>query len=241
MSEWWTYTLSDFLLFSPRTYYRLIQRYNESVWPGHLVTVALGLGLIGLVRRPAPWQGRAISGALALLWGWVAWAFLWQRYATINWAATYLAWAFAGQAVFLAWSGLAGRLRFRAGRDLRARLGAGLVVLGVAVYPAVAPLAGRAVRQAEAFGIAPDPTAIATLGLLLLAEGGPRGLLAVVPVFGCLLSGATLWALGSPDAWVPLLAALLAALTGCGRPRRLLSSQHAGEGVSTPETLHPPT
>jgi hypothetical protein len=27
MSEWWSYSLSDFLLFSPRTYYRLFDLY----------------------------------------------------------------------------------------------------------------------------------------------------------------------------------------------------------------------
>ena len=29
MSEWWTYRLSNFLLFSPRTYYRLFELYNS--------------------------------------------------------------------------------------------------------------------------------------------------------------------------------------------------------------------
>jgi hypothetical protein len=34
MSEWWTYRLTSFLLFSPRTYYRTIERYNLEIWPG---------------------------------------------------------------------------------------------------------------------------------------------------------------------------------------------------------------
>ena len=42
MSEWWTYSLSDFLLFSPRTYRRLFELYNAQVWPAHLVAVGLG-------------------------------------------------------------------------------------------------------------------------------------------------------------------------------------------------------
>ena len=37
MSEWWTYSLSDFLLFSPRTYYRLFELYNLAVWPWHVL------------------------------------------------------------------------------------------------------------------------------------------------------------------------------------------------------------
>ena len=42
MSEWWTYRLSDFLMFSPRTYYRLFELYNAEVWPGHWVGLSVG-------------------------------------------------------------------------------------------------------------------------------------------------------------------------------------------------------
>lgn len=60
--------------------------------------------------------------------------------------------------------------------------------------------------QAEIFGIAPDPTALGTLGLLVLAEGAPRTrrALLVAPLLWCLLSGATLLAMGSPEAWIML-------------------------------------
>ena len=33
MPEWWTYSLSDFLMFSPRTYYRLFELHNAAIWP----------------------------------------------------------------------------------------------------------------------------------------------------------------------------------------------------------------
>ena len=39
MSEWWTYRPSDFLLFAPRTYYRLIELYNVEWWPLHLAVL----------------------------------------------------------------------------------------------------------------------------------------------------------------------------------------------------------
>ena len=42
MTEWWTYTLSDFLLFSPQTYLRLIELYQRDVWPLQIPMVALG-------------------------------------------------------------------------------------------------------------------------------------------------------------------------------------------------------
>ena len=210
MPEWWTYRLSDLLLFSPRTYYRMLELYNEAVWPSQFLAVGLGFGILGLLWRPATLQGRVIPAILAALWAWASWAFLWQRYATINWAATYVVPLFVLEALLLAWIGVARqRLSFRAPRDAAGLLGIALFILSLTFYPMLAPLAGRPWRQAEVFGFAPDPTAIATLGLLLLTEGRPRWELLVIPMLWCSISGATLWAMGSAEALVPSLAALL--------------------------------
>src|SRR5215207_6834471 len=103
MPEWWSYTLSDFLLFSPRTYYRLIERYNVAVWPGQILTIGIGLFILILLRRHSAWQGRNISVMLALLWTWVAGAFLWARYVTINWAVVYLLPFLAIEVCLLVW------------------------------------------------------------------------------------------------------------------------------------------
>jgi hypothetical protein len=86
----------------------------------------------------------------------------------------------------------------------------------------LAPAQGRGWRQAEVFGIAPDPTVVATVGLLLLSESRPQWSLLVTPVLWCLISGVTLFALGSLEGWVLLPTALLsvgaAALRGRPRP-----------------------
>ena len=103
MSEWWTYSLSDFLLFSPRTYYRLFELYNRAIWPAQLVELALGAAILGLLRVRAAWQGRAVATLLAACWAFVAWAFLLERYSTINWAASYFAVAFLLEALLLLW------------------------------------------------------------------------------------------------------------------------------------------
>ena len=203
MSEWWKYTISDFLLFSPRTYYRMIERYNEAVWPVQLATLALGVVILALLYRPALERRRIIAGSVAALWAFVAVAFLWKRYATINWAATYFAWLFAIEAVLLV------RLPFRPRRDFPGRLGIGLFVFSLAVYPLLAPLLGRGWRQSEIFGVAPDPTVLATLGLLLVTEGPAPWWALVAPLAWCLVSGAMLWAMGSPEVGILVSAAIL--------------------------------
>jgi hypothetical protein len=215
MSEWWTYSLSDFLLFSPRTYYRLFELYNAAIWPLQVAALALGAAILGLLLRDTAWRGRAVAAILAACWLWVAWAYLLQRYDTINWAASYFAIGFVLEALLLAWAGIArDRLRFRAGAEAVRVGGLGLFLFALIGYPLIGPLAGRPWMRVEVFGVAPDPTAIATLGVLVAAQR-PHWLLLVIPLIWCAISAATLRAMQSPDAMVvPVAAALALALTG---------------------------
>jgi hypothetical protein len=216
MPEWWTYSLADFLLFSPRTYYRLIERHNIALWPVHLLALALGAVIAGLLRRPTRENGRAVAAILALLWAWVGWTFVAGRYATINWAASYFAWLFAAEMLLLGWLCVArADLRFGWRREPAGLVGGALFVGSIVLYPALAPALGRGWTQSELFGIAPDPTALGTLGLLLMSEGShrPRKVLLAAPLAWCLVAGATLWAMGSPEAWIVLPAAVLVLLS----------------------------
>ncbi|WP_026873417.1 DUF6064 family protein [Inquilinus limosus] len=210
MSEWWSYRLSDFLLFSPRTYYRLFELYNAAIWPAQIASVLLGLAALMLLRRGGPLGGSAAAAILAACWAWVAIAFHLDRYATINWAAPWAAAAFLAQAALLVWAGVIGnRLSAPSRLGPAGRAGIGIFLIALAAQPAIGPLLGRGWRQAEIFGVAPDPTAIGTLGLLLAAAGPARWGLMVLPVLWCAVTGATLWAMSAPDAWVAPAAALL--------------------------------
>ncbi len=221
MPEWWTYTLSDFLLFSPRTYYRLIERHNEALWPSQVAALGLGFAIVVLLRRPSARQGRLLAGILAILWVWVGWGFVWSRYSTINWAAKYLVLLFAIEVLVLVGIGvLRGGLRFVRRRDAAGALGMALLVLSLLLYPAFAPLLGRGWRQAELFGVAPDPTVLATLGVVLLADAPIRWALLAMPILWCAVSGVTLLAMESPEAWVLLAAALLAVAASAWSGRR---------------------
>jgi hypothetical protein len=198
MQDWWSYTLSDFLLFSPRTYYRMLERHNEAVWPAQLLTLALGIGILVLLRRPSAKQGRIIAGILALLWVWIAWAFLLSRYATINWAMKYVAPLFVFEALLLVWWGvIGGKLIFTVEARARAKTGSALFMLGLLLYPALPMIFGTPWKQAEVFGIAPDPTVIATAGLLLLVNSRFRWGLLPVPLIWCAITAATLWAMSA--------------------------------------------
>ncbi|MGK9167983.1 MFS transporter permease [Inquilinus limosus] len=211
MSEWWSYRLSDFLLFSPRTYHRLFELYNAAIWPAQTASVLLGLAALMLLRRGGPIGGSAAAAILAACWAWVAIAFHLDRYATINWAAPWAAAGFLAQAALLVWLGvISNRLSAPPRLGLAGRAGIGIFLFALLLQPAIGLLLGRGWRQAEIFGVAPDPTAIGTLGLLLAAAGPARWGLMVLPVLWCAATGATLWAMSAPDAWVAPAAALLA-------------------------------
>ena len=206
MSEWWTYSLSSFLLFSARTYYRLFELTNADVWPLQIVTLAAGLAILVLIVRGTAWSGRVIATILAALWLFVAWAYMLQRYDPINFAARYYAAGFVIQAGLLLWTGvIRDRLRFESTRWI----GIALTVYALAVHPLVATLSSRPWAQAEIFGLAPDPTVIATLGVLV-AAARPNWLLVILPLLWCIISGLTLWTMESPEAPVIAVAGLLA-------------------------------
>ena len=101
MSEWWTYRLEDFLLFSPRVYWRMFELHNAAFWPLHLATLAVGLAIVLFVLRRPQNHGLWVALILAVLWAFVGWSFLWSRYAAINWAIVYVAPAFGLQALLV--------------------------------------------------------------------------------------------------------------------------------------------
>ncbi len=202
-----SYALSDFLLFSQETYLRLFELYNRDIWPLHVVALAASIGLMWLLwRRPAH-AGRLIAAVLTIMWAWIGWAFHLERYATINIAASYFAALFAVVAVMLFGIGvLADRLRIADTGTTGARTGIGLVVFAILIDPLIGLADGRAWTELSIFGLGPDPTAIATIGVLLAAEGRLRWLTAVPVVIWCLIAVLTAVAMDSLELIGPALA-----------------------------------
>ncbi len=214
MTEWWSYEAGDFLLFSPRVYWRLFEIHNQALWPAQIAALGLSILLAAGLLRPAGWPSRLCLPLLAAVWLWVAWSFLLQRYATINWAAVYIAPLFIAEGLLFAWLAI-----FRGGiRWQPTGLSAGLYLYALALHPFVGLVSGRPIAGAELFGLAPDPTAIATLGFLSAVQPGRMTwLLLAPPLLWCAVSAATLLALGAWEGWIPLAAIALTLAAQLGR------------------------
>jgi hypothetical protein len=193
MSEWWTYRPSDFLMFSARTWGRLVESWNHDLWPLQPALVIAGLLLVWLAARRSiralPW----ITGVLALAWAWIGWAFHWERFATINTGAPWFAVAFFVEAVLLL--ALGTRADDRAPASWLRTAGLVLAMVALALYPLVASVTGRGWAQAEVPGAAPDPTALLTIGLLFALPLRFRAWLLVIPALALAQGWMTDWLL----------------------------------------------
>jgi hypothetical protein len=217
MSEWWTYRPSDFLMFAPDTYWRQFELHNAALWPLPLLVSAALVGLAAALLSRAPRHRIALLrfwlAAMALCTAFVGWGFLWQRYASINWAAAWFAMGFAtlaaGLLAMACWPGLRptpSRWRWHAAMAL--------LVWTALLHPVLPLVAGWPLAQAQWVSAAPDPTVLATLGALLAVHAVTRvgrvlwRCLLGLGLAWCAISAATLWTMGSAQGWT--LAALAA-------------------------------
>lgn len=198
MAEWLDYTLADFLLFLPETYWRLFERVNTSVWP--LQPILLATLTITAITAVRGWRhaGLAAGLTLAACWALVAHLFLATHYRPINWIVSWvlpLAWVQAALVLVLG-----PRLYFQPAA--RTPWFSVLLIASALLYPVLGALAGRPLLQAEVAGLSPDPTAMLTIGIMTRANRSfACSFLCVLPLAWLLFSTATLLAMGEQMAF----------------------------------------
>ncbi len=199
------------LPYTAEVLFSLMGRYNAAMGPGVAVAPVLALAALALALRPQPGGGRAIAAILAAGWLWSGGVFHGQYLAPLNFAAPIYATGFAVQGLLLLLSGVVlGRLTFRLRADAPGVAGVAVIVLALVVDPVLGWLAGWPVAQTPVVGLAPNPTALFTLGMLLLARPVVPFHLLVLPVVWALWSGWMSWTLAIPSDLALPAAALLA-------------------------------
>ncbi|WP_376695976.1 DUF6064 family protein [Wenzhouxiangella sp. EGI_FJ10305] len=193
MSDWQSYRLEDFIPFSPEIYWRLIERVNEAFWPLHVLTVVLGVAALVLALRG---NTRVALALLAPAWLGSGVIFHFNYYAELNWAAHWFGWGFIVQAALLTAIPAFNATPREPGHSgpVRRWFGAAIGIGALLAYPLI---------TFETCGLHPDPTAIATLGVLLVSlRGVIAGLAILIPSIWCLITTLTLIPLEA--AWAPL-------------------------------------
>lgn len=198
------------LSYSGEVYLSVLQAYNAAIWPTQIPALLLGLVALGLLFVAPAAGDRLLSALLAAAWFWVGAVYFRGHLASIDFTAPTLGWIFLLQSLLLAWRGLlAGKLTFGFHRDPASWMGLGLAVFALVVQPLIGWALGDGWMSATIVGLAPGPTALFTLGLLVLASGRERLYLAVIPVVWLLAWGLAAWQLAIPADYALPLGALL--------------------------------
>ena len=188
------------------TYLRLFERVNESVWPWHVVALLGTMIVIVLLHRG---QQRLIWLVLAIQWGVVAWVFHHTFFAELNWAAIYFAWGFGFQALlFLGLAVSRKSLQPPANASLQSAVAWVFLSIAVVGYPLLLLANEQTWSSIEMVGIAPDPTCLATLGVLILLRRCAWWLM-LVPLSWCAISGAIAFALNLESGYLLAICGLL--------------------------------
>lgn len=192
MSEWSSYSLHDLLIFSPESYFRLFARSNQDFWPFQLTIIAVALLMLYLTTVRTVRAQLFILVGLALFWLLSGWWFVHQFYSQINTIADWYLWLFLLQIVLLLLYATLNHLKtgfYRPAGDAMLGLGMGIAVYALFIHPLLLLLAGREWRAVELVGVAPDPTAIATIGFVLaMGKGKLRFWLLIIPAIWIMIS-----------------------------------------------------
>lgn len=169
--------------FSPEQFFGIFDAYNRAIWPIQIVALIAGaVGVALLWSRPAK-SARPILAILALLWLVNGIGYHAAFFVRIN----PVAWLFAGAfllqgAMFAAAAGNTSRLTFQIQHDVRSRAGLAMIGYALFVYPVLGIWAGHGFLAGPMFGVAPCPTTIFTIGLLMMARGRWTVLLSAIPI-----------------------------------------------------------
>lgn len=219
------------LPFSHEQFLDVFAAYNRALWPA-----AAALWVISVAAFAAVLRGRRahrfVLALLAAQWAWSAIAYQWAFFAAVNPAARAFAAAFALEALLLAASAWRPSAAI-AWRPAAHSVGGATLVVYALVYPALAELLVGDYPRIPTFGV-PCPTALLTIGFLLMADGGAVRLW-ILPLLWALVGGSAAVLFGVvPD--FALFAAAAALLVRAARGRAALR----GGSATRPEGASPP-
>lgn len=182
--------------------------YNAAIWPAQIFALALALAAVWLTVSPRRGSGRAVGALLAAGWLWCGFVFFQRHLAQLDFMAPVYGWAFVAQAALLLWALVWRPPASRAVTSIVST--AALVLAAAAIFglPLVTGLGDAGFASARIVGLAPDPTVLFTLALLLVVEGRARWLLLVIPLLWCGVAVVTGWVLGVPESLALAILAL---------------------------------
>jgi hypothetical protein len=198
------------LPFTLEQFLSVFERYNRAIEPAPFFAYALGAVALVFACSGGPLRGRVALGTLALFWAVSGAGYHLAFFSEINPAALAFGALFLAQAALLLGAALRREApAFRLHASARHVAALSLAVYALAAYPRIAAAAGHAYPRAPVFGVAPCPTTIFTIAVLLLAER-PCGILLTIPIAWSLVALSAAVRLGMTEDYGLAVAGLVA-------------------------------
>jgi Family of unknown function (DUF6064) len=197
--------------FTREQFFDVFAAWNGFVWPVQIVAYILGLAALILVFRSSRGSTVAVLMILAIMWVTNGAGYHWSFFSEINPAAWIFGAAFVLEAIFFVAAIFAApHFRISATRDASTVLGLALALYALLLYPLLGWVFGHRYPAVPMFGIAPCPTTIFTIGLLMLGSWRTARWLLMIPGLWGVVGGSAAILLGVPQDYGLILATLLA-------------------------------
>jgi hypothetical protein len=198
------------LPFTTEQFLQVFERYNQAIWPVHVLAYILGIAIVLLAAKPSRYSNQIISLVLAIFWAWMGVVYHILYFSTINGAALGFGALFVVQACLWLFYGIVRpKLQFQFEANAYSITGLVLIVYAMMVYPLIGMLLGHAYPRSPSFGVAPCPTTIFTFGLLLMTSARVPKAALVIPLLWSLLGFSAAISLGIREDIGLLVAGLL--------------------------------
>lgn len=189
MQAWFSYSLHDLLIFSEESYFRLYELANQALWPLQIPLVFSAILAMWLTRSKHEYARHIILLWLVIIWLFVGLWFVNGFYSQINTLAKPLSYLFLIESFLLALSAVLTRRDSRyAAANWLTFSGWFLLIYAYFVHPLSGLIGGRVFIGLEFVGVAPDPTALATIGYLMLLRPKAYWLLMLIPLIWIVLT-----------------------------------------------------
>ena len=203
----------------------VFERYNQAIWPMHIVAYILAIGVIFLAAKKTRYSDQIISMILACFWAWMGIVYHLMFFSTINGAAMGFGILFIVQAIlWLVFGVIRPKLSFQLDTNPYALTGVVLIVYAMLVYPILGTLLGHGYPRSPSFGVAPCPTTIFSFGLLLWTTARVPKTVLIIPLIWSLLGFSAAVSLGVREDIGLVLAGVLSVALLLWRDRTTVQS-----------------
>ncbi|UCC73267.1 MAG: hypothetical protein JSV86_01500 [Gemmatimonadota bacterium] len=177
---------------SAEDFFALVEMYNVTYWPVHVVTFLLGITAVILALKKGAYSDRIVSAILASLWLWSGIVFFMIYFSDLT--PTLFGFAPPGfsyasgalfiiqSIIFLYFGVIRDSIAYGFEGDLYAKVGLVAIVYAMIVYPIIGYITGHPLPGYPLFGSAPCPVAIFTVGMLLLTNRRMPPLVPIIPL-----------------------------------------------------------